>query len=169
MPRTTRDPDLPLSALSGVHGGVHVHAKDLRILQNILADPPSSIFTDLSAGIRSLAHRDTAEMIFCAAQNQVGPVLVDYPFPDMALDVSTYLSQPYMYTCTLRAALLTAGRGYEHHRTPPHQLQSEDIAAGTINSPKSILRIQDRLCSSHARVSAGLSRSMLQCHLTITI
>lgn len=104
----------------------------------------------------------------CARQSEVGPVLVKGPLPDMAVDVSAYLSQPYMYTCTLRTVLLTAGRGYEHHRTPPHQLQSEDIAAGTINSPKSILRIKDRLWLGHARVSALLSRSMLQCHLTIT-
>lgn len=93
MPRTTRDPDLPLPALSGVHGGVHVDAKDLQILQNILADPLSSAFAGFSAGIYPFLRRDTAESTPYGVQSEVGSILVSYPLPDMAVIVSTYFSQ----------------------------------------------------------------------------
>lgn len=53
MPRTTRDPDPSfLRSLWGTWRGT-CSAEDLRILQNILADPPSSAFAGFSAGIYS--------------------------------------------------------------------------------------------------------------------
>lgn len=115
MPRTTRDPDPPLPALSGVHGGVHFHAKDLQILQNILADPLSSAFAGSSASIYPLLPRDTAESTSYGVQSEVGPVLVNYPLPDMAVIVSTYFSQPQMYTCTYSTAYCRS-----RIRTPPN-------------------------------------------------
>ena len=58
-----------------------------------VTDPPSFILAVSSAGVHLITRRDTARSIFCAVQSEVGPVLVSYPLPDMAVVVSTYFSQ----------------------------------------------------------------------------